>query len=237
MLRYATMESTNQRSWSDARIVGAVLLIGVAPLVASSREAVPAYSNAGGTSGGNRPEDEPALTVGFVKTVPARPNPRECFPQRFLAMSVIDGHVQLEELARYPDRQLALREGRVAVRIDGKYGFADEDGRIVIHPLYDHVTDFAEGLAVARNDEGFGYVDRAGSVVIGFQYDYAYSFRDGLAGVKNGTKWGLIDRNGAWVKTPTYQELSLLVGGIYVVSESGEQGFVDSRGEIKRHRE
>ena len=45
---------------------------------------------------------------------------------------------------------------------DGKWGFIDETGQIVIEPVYEGVAPFSEGLAAVRLDGKFGYINKAG---------------------------------------------------------------------------
>ena len=45
------------------------------------------------------------------------------------------------------DNKLLFHEGLISVRIDGKWGFINKDGEIVIETKYDSVTAFSCGLA------------------------------------------------------------------------------------------
>ena len=87
---------------------------------------------------------------------------------------------------RIDDRNFASKhfsEGLIPVKIDKKYGFADESGRLVVFPSFDDASDFAEGLAPAESGGKWGYVDRAGAFRIAPQFDDADSFSEGLASV------------------------------------------------------
>ena len=46
--------------------------------------------------------------------------------------------------------ELRFSEGFAPVMQDGKWGFIDRSGRLVIAPQYDRVLPFAEGLAQVR---------------------------------------------------------------------------------------
>jgi len=45
-----------------------------------------------------------------------------------------------------------FKEGLCAVRLNGVYGFIDEQGTVVIPPAYDYATEFSEGLALVYLD-------------------------------------------------------------------------------------
>lgn len=76
-----------------------------------------------------------------------------------------------------------LSEGLAVVKRDGKYGFIDNTGQVVIPPKYDLVWDFSEGLARVSQNGKAGFIDNTGKVVIPLKYDKAYSFYNGVAGV------------------------------------------------------
>ncbi|MFB6247656.1 MAG: WG repeat-containing protein [Salinibacter sp.] len=57
-------------------------------------------------------------------------------------------------------------EGRARVRRDGRWGFVDRSGTLVIPPRFAHAWDFRDGLARVRFADGqTGYVARDGAVV------------------------------------------------------------------------
>jgi hypothetical protein len=82
-------------------------------------------------------------------------------------------------------------EGLAAVRINGKVGFMDTTGSIVIQPKYDDVFPFSDGLAPVELGDKWGYVDKTGNVVIPIQYHIGHMFSEGLASVELGDKWGI----------------------------------------------
>ena len=87
---------------------------------------------------------------------------------------------------------------------NGKYGYMDKDGNVVINPQFDRADDFSEGLARVRiGDEKtgkWGYIDKEGKFVINPQFDCAEDFSEGLAKVKVGGKYGWIDKTGKIVR-------------------------------------
>src|ERR1041384_2177978 len=66
------------------------------------------------------------------------------------------------------------------VEKDGKWGYIDATGKLVIQPQYDCTFPFSEGLAAVCVGNKIGYIDTAGKLIIQPQYDFAYPFSDGL---------------------------------------------------------
>lgn len=89
------------------------------------------------------------------------------------------------------------------VRIDGRYGFRNAAGQIVIDPQFDQAWNFVDGLARVQLGGKWGFIDRSGAVVIEPAFDVAWDFDDGLARVRVGDRYGYIDTTGRYVWAPT----------------------------------
>jgi len=72
-------------------------------------------------------------------------------------------------------------EGLLPVGINGKYGYIDRTGDIVIEPRFDYATDFHEGLAVVHSGSTCGYINRFGEIAIEPRYATAFDFSEGCA--------------------------------------------------------
>ncbi|MBP1765563.1 MAG: hypothetical protein H6Q65_2621 [Firmicutes bacterium] len=89
------------------------------------------------------------------------------------------------------DLALEFSEDRAVVSVNGKYGYVDSTGKMVIAPVYDFTWGFYEGMAYAKNNGKWGYIDRSGREIIAVRYDDLYSISDGrIMGQKNG-RWGV----------------------------------------------
>lgn len=75
-------------------------------------------------------------------------------------------------------------EGMAVVRKDGKYGYIDISGRLVIPFRFNEAGTFSSGLAPVRLYGKYGYVNKQGEMAIPFKYDWADSFSEGLAAVR-----------------------------------------------------
>lgn len=95
------------------------------------------------------------------------------------------------------------------ISVDGKYGYIDKTGKIVINPQFDDgAGSFSEGLASVEIGDKWGFIDKTGKYVINPRFFYACSFSEGLAWVKigdwkTGYKTGYIDKTGKYIWEPT----------------------------------
>ncbi|MFN0199886.1 MAG: WG repeat-containing protein [Bacteroidia bacterium] len=77
----------------------------------------------------------------------------------------------------------AFSEGFAVVPINGKAGFIDNRGIVVIPPIFEEAQSFSEELAPVRIGDKWGYIDYQGERVIQPNYLYAMKFKDGIAKV------------------------------------------------------
>lgn len=81
----------------------------------------------------------------------------------------------------------------VAVMKNGKWGFADRDGKMVIDAVYDQARSFSLGMAPVMIDGEWGYIDQNNKMVIEPQYMDATVFSpDGSAMVKGMGSWNML---------------------------------------------
>lgn len=81
-------------------------------------------------------------------------------------------------------------------RIEGKYGYVNSRGAVVIAPRFDGADTFSEGLALVLEKGRFGYIDSRGTFAIPAVFRHARPFQDGFATVRSGNDWLFIDRDG-----------------------------------------
>ena len=133
-----------------------------------------------------------------------------------------------------------LTENLIPIGLDGKCGFMDETGNIVIQPKFDSSVvdetvceiEFSEGLAAVRTGGREGYIDKMGNFVIPPRFYEADPFSEGLASVKLGGKWGFIDKTGNFVIPNKYPTASGFVEGMARVCNNSKCGFIDKTGNL-----
>ncbi len=55
---------------------------------------------------------------------------------------------------------------------DGKYGYIDRSGKMIIEAQYQYASDFVNGCAAAATDDRFGAIDTSGAFIIPAEYDF-----------------------------------------------------------------
>ena len=136
---------------------------------------------------------------------------------------------------------------------NGKYGYIDHQGKIVIRPQFAWGMDFWQGLAdvyvcgrvVSMDSNGsfhprrvalagelvpkrvgrkVGFVDAGGQFKIPPTFDDALPFSEGFAAVQVGEKWGFIDTKGHLVIGPQFEGAFYFREGVATVES--EHGFL-----------
>ncbi len=106
---------------------------------------------------------------------------------------------------------VGAQEARFRILIDGKWGFIDQDGAVIVEPQYDYAFRFREGHTVVRqggyHDGTRAFINTAGAQITQFIYDYAYHFVNGFGmGVIDG-KWVFIREDGGTLGLARYDSV------------------------------
>jgi len=121
------------------------------------------------------------------------------------------------------------------VFVNGREGFIDAGGRMVISVPFEHVDVFREGLAIAFDGGRFGFIDTAGKVVIPLRYAMARDFSQGLAAVSVESrtwKFGYIDRTGRMVIAPQFDQAGEFNEGLALVRVGELLRYIDPSGHV-----
>ena len=116
------------------------------------------------------------------------------------------------------------------VKLNGKYGFIDKNGKDVIPCNYDGASIFNEGLAAIKLNGKWGFIDRDGIEVIPHRYEEVYAFSEGFVAIKLNGKWGFIDKSGREVIPCKYDGTYCFTGGLGSVRLQDKFGFVNKEG-------
>jgi hypothetical protein len=102
------------------------------------------------------------------------------------------------------------------VKIKGKYGYIDKEGKVIIQPAFAMAQMFTEGVGLVRdlNKGGWGFIDKTGNYVIKPEYGQASPFADGMAIVSVGGKIGAIDHNGKIYVKAEYETVTDFSSGL-----------------------
>lgn len=110
----------------------------------------------------------------------------------FLSLLFLCGCITNKEVSQLSeDKSL-----RYPIGVDGKWGFADVNGKTIIPPRYDTVHFFGNGVALAKLDGKFGYLKKDGNWHLKPKYDFAKDFSSNCTRVSINRDTFLIDRKG-----------------------------------------
>jgi len=122
-------------------------------------------------------------------------------------------------------------QNRCVVKVEGKYGYIDTLGHIVIPIIYDSGLQFSEGLAAVKCNEKWGYIDTNGIFVIQPIFQGTESFKEGCAIVwikdDSISKSGVINKRGRWIIKPKYKIISHQNEGFVSVVENEKMAYFD----------
>ncbi len=114
---------------------------------------------------------------------------------------------------------------------NGRRGFVNLDGEVVIPFEHDHALPVSNGRAVVRKGSKYGFIDEKGQVVVPLKYDTAMSFSGNRAAVLNQRKWSFIDLEGNEVVPFEFDYVGSVSEGRIAVRRGGEGFHVDLSGQ------
>lgn len=122
------------------------------------------------------------------------------------------GYYDLEARSRMTgpefDHAWFYSDGLAGVVKDGKVGFMDASGNLVISYQYDYIPGydymFKDGLARIYSDyDKVGLIDKTGKIIVPIEYDNISDPHDGLVVVRDGDRQGVLDMSGNLI-SPMY---------------------------------
>ncbi len=114
------------------------------------------------------------------------------------------------------------------VKVDGKYGYKDQTGEVVILPQFEKAGKFSEGLAEVKIGSKYGYIQHKGQVIIPPQFEKAGSFSGGLARVKIGNSSTYINKTGQTL----FDEVSSFCEGLARIRIGSRYGYIDNSKQV-----
>jgi len=178
----------------------------------------------------------------FIKKYPENPNVEQAWrniyklytaaysPERILEFRI--------EYPNYPFTDELMTDMKLAAKLffpfykEGKYGFIDEEGKVMIEPQYEVVEPYTEGLGLVVKNGELGFLNKAGDLVIPFDYDDGEPFYEGLAIVSRNDKYGMIDRTNKAVIPFQYDLVGKFSQGLALVANDTAYGFVGKEGKV-----
>ena len=123
--------------------------------------------------------------------------------------------------------------GLAAVEIDGKYGFINTKGELVIPLMYDYAFGFSDGLAAVEYRGLYGVIDVNNRTVIDFKHQHLELLKPNLVAVKDGDRYALMDIHSTRLTGYEYDLISDLdFQGLYLVEQSNKYGVINTKGKV-----
>jgi len=120
------------------------------------------------------------------------------------------------------------------VKRDGKWGYINTKGDIVIQPQWDYTGSFYDGLARIRKGGKYGFINTEGDLVIHNQWDMASNkFTNGLCIVERSNKSGYINTKGEVVIQPQWDFALPFKDGLAYVKLGDRKAYIDKKSNIK----
>jgi len=114
---------------------------------------------------------------------------------------------------------------------DGKWGYMNTSGKVVIAPSFSDAWAFSDGLARVTFDDGrHGFIDTSGKKAFRATYAEARGFHEERAAVKIDGKWGYIDPRGKTVIKPRFDYAGVFSEGLAAVAVDWKFGYIDPKG-------
>lgn len=82
------------------------------------------------------------------------------------------------------DQVKNFSESLAAVKLNDKWGFVDNLGKVIAEYQYDDVKSFSEGYAAVMKNDKWGFIDKEGKECIDLKYDAVGDFSEGKASVQ-----------------------------------------------------
>jgi len=103
---------------------------------------------------------------------------------------------------------------------DGKYGFLNKKGEVVVSLKYTDALPFKQGVAAVGIDGNWFFIDKTGKQIFINRFNNVSSFSDSLCAVtQDGEFWGYIDMTGNFIIQPLYESAEDFVNGFGIISK------------------
>lgn len=135
----------------------------------------------------------------------------------------------------------AVSTGYTVSTGNGKSGYINTAGELVIERIYDLARPFKDGYAAVRMNGKFGFIDKSGTLRVECKYDRAEDFSEDRAAVQLGNKWAYIDKAGNLLTGFEYDTARSFSDGMAVVGKNdatqsswqqGTYGYIDKSGKL-----
>ncbi len=160
-------------------------------------------------------------------------NGKVVIPIRYdkIDLSLDSGNKRDDDL-NYPPDDPICRTDLIEVSADGKRGFYDRSGQVIVPLSYEDRSRWTDGSLAAGSNGRFGFYSRDGKVISSMKYRKVSDFNEDMAAVSSGDKYGFINKDGEKIIPEVYEEVRPFSEGMAAVKKDGKWGAVDIKGNI-----
>lgn len=123
------------------------------------------------------------------------------------------------------------RTDLIEVQKDGRRGFLDRTGRIVVPAEYKDRSVWKESHLAVEQNSRLGFYDLSGRQTSPYVYKEVSDYYDGMAAVRTNRLYGFINSDGQPAVPEVYEDIHLFSNGLAVVKKDGKWGAVKASGE------
>ena len=177
---------------------------------------------------------EPAASTAIRSTSPVMERIIPVVIDGKHALATRDGKVFAA--GRYEYMRSHYSEGLVIVKKDGLWGYANEQGDLVVPARYESggsVRSFDSGYAFVKVDDRWGIIDRQGLSVAPPTWDRIENVSsDNWVKARIGKLWGIIDHSGKVVFPFKYEQIGRPIPPLIFVVEDGKPLYLKEDGSV-----
>lgn len=112
------------------------------------------------------------------------------------------------------------------------FGLKNEDGTVLIKPLYKKLIRLGDSSWIVQKKNKFGLVDYEGNDIIPIKYTHVERIFGKYLKIGKSGKYALYDENGTVLLPMEYSSIDLLFGGMFLTCKNFKYGVIDSQGNV-----
>lgn len=159
-------------------------------------------------------------------------------PMRYLIRSPYGSYV-----AYYPDTKdftaeyFLYKHGDryLEKTLDLKFGLLDEEGRRVINPEFDEISELQEdSIYYAKSEKGYSFITKSGQIMNANddRFEAIHEMAEEFIGVKIDGQWGFVDINGKLRISNQYENIGQYNEGLAPIKILGRWGYINKREDL-----
>jgi hypothetical protein len=166
----------------------------------------------------------------FVRQYPNSPNLEEAWKQVYklymLEYSVERLEAFKHDYPDYPDLAVLEKDGALLLTVlypwleNGKYGYINQEGRLIINCLYDEASAFYDGAAIVASSGKMGLINKKSETLTPFVFDEIFDPQQRTFIAKKDERYGVLNHLGKLVVALKYKDIQRLENGALMLEDS-----------------